>query len=163
TPLEEDLKASGGASTGEGIVYHVRDPREEWDDKRKTFVIRDAGVADKRLLLAESEFGRLLRVATRQASTLTSVLRQAWDGDVLSVIVKGDLGGYRATGAHVGLLGNVTREELVELLTRSDQENGFANRILWLAVRRSKLLALPPRLGDKIPAQRAVMRALDAA
>lgn len=160
---DEDLDIAGGVSTGEGIIYGLRDPRLEFDPKTRSFVERDAGVRDKRSLIVESEFGRLLRVATRQASTLTSVLRQAWDGDVLSVKVKGDLGGYRATGAHVGLLGNVTREELAELLTRSDQENGFANRILWLAVRRSKMLPLPPRLGDLRPVTARLLGSLDAA
>ena len=147
TPAEPSLVAGNGSSTGEGIIFTLRDARQEWDKKERTFVVADGGVEDKRLLLHESEFARVLRVATRPASTLTAVYRQAWDGDTLRVVVKGDMGGYTATGAHVGVLGNVTLEELSDTLTRGDAENGFANRILWLAVRRSKVQAILPPLG----------------
>ena len=48
----------------------------------------------------------------------------------------------KATGAHVSLIGHVTKEELLRHLNETEQANGFANRFLWLLVKRSKLLPL---------------------
>ena len=46
----------------------------------------------------------------------------------------------RAENAHVSVLGHVTLDELGRYLAHVDLSNGFANRFLWCAVRRSKLL-----------------------
>jgi hypothetical protein len=46
----------------------------------------------------------------------------------------------KATDSHVSIVGHVTKTELVRLLSDSDAHNGFANRFLWLCVRRSKIL-----------------------
>jgi hypothetical protein len=46
----------------------------------------------------------------------------------------------RATGAHISIIGHVTKDELLKYLTDSEAGNGFANRFLWFAVRRSKFL-----------------------
>jgi hypothetical protein len=46
----------------------------------------------------------------------------------------------RATGAHVAILGHITRDELLRYLTATELANGFANRYLLVAVERSKLL-----------------------
>jgi hypothetical protein len=53
----------------------------------------------------------------------------------------------RATGAHISIIAHITRSELRHLFAQVDAENGLANRFLWLAVRRSKLL---PFGGDPI-------------
>jgi hypothetical protein len=98
----------------------------------------DAGVADKRLLVTESEFASVLKVAGREGNTLSAVLRQAWDAGNLRTLTKNSPS--RATGAHISIIGHVTRDELVAHLTSTDACNGFANRFLWIAVRRSKLL-----------------------
>ena len=58
-----------GLSSGEGIVARVRDP-----DPAKN----DPGVADKRLLVTESEFGAAIAVMRRPGNTLQSSLRTAW-------------------------------------------------------------------------------------
>src|SRR5437016_2175546 len=101
-------------------------------------VVTDAGVKDKRLLVIESEFGSTLRVLDRQGNTLSAQVRQAWDSGNLRILTKTKAA--RATDAHVSILGHVTREELLKYLNETEQANGFANRILWAAVRRSKLL-----------------------
>lgn len=46
----------------------------------------------------------------------------------------------KATGAHISLIGHITRDELRRLLTQTESANGFANRFCWLAVKRSKCL-----------------------
>ena len=46
----------------------------------------------------------------------------------------------RATDAHISIIGPITNCELRRLLTETESANGFGNRFLWLAVRRSKCL-----------------------
>jgi hypothetical protein len=123
----------------------VRDPIEEHQPVREKGrvvdyqdVITDPGVKDKRLLVVESEFGSTLRVLEREGNTLSAQIRQAWDSGNLRILTKTKAA--RATDAHVSILGHVTREELLKYLNETEQANGFANRILWAAVRRSKLL-----------------------
>jgi hypothetical protein len=65
-------------------------------------------------------------------------MRQAWDSGNIRVLTKNKAA--RATNAHVSILGHITREELLKYMNATEQANGFANRILWVAVRRSKLL-----------------------
>jgi hypothetical protein len=65
-------------------------------------------------------------------------MRQAWDGEPLQTIVRNDP--LRATGAHIAILGHITRDELLRYLTATELANGFANRYLLIAVQRSKLL-----------------------
>jgi hypothetical protein len=54
----------------------------------------------------------------------------------------------KATEPHICVLGHITRHELKELLTISDIWNGGANRFLWMAVRRSKLLPFAKPMPD---------------
>ena len=44
------------------------------------------------------------------------------------------------TDAHVSIVGHITKAELLRHLTETEAANGFANRFLWLMVRRSKKL-----------------------
>ena len=140
-----DSRVQSGLSSGEGFVWAVRDPIEEQQPIREKgrvidyqTVIADPGVKDKRLLVVESEFGSTLRVLEREGNTLSAQIRQAWDSGTLRVLTKTKAA--RATDAHISILGHVTREELLKYLNATEQANGFANRILWAAVRRSKLL-----------------------
>jgi hypothetical protein len=64
-------------------------------------------------------------------------VRQAFDTGDLRVATKAP---QRATDAHISIVGHITGVELNILLTTNDTANGFANRFLWTAVRRSKLL-----------------------
>lgn len=135
---------TSGLSSGEGLIHAVRDPVYKKEPIRKKGVIvdyqdvlADSGVEDKRRLVVETEFGRTLSVQGREGNTLSSVVRQAWDGKDLTVMTKN---GYRATGPHVSIIGHITRADLCELLTRSDALNGFANRFFWFWVHASKLL-----------------------
>jgi hypothetical protein len=46
----------------------------------------------------------------------------------------------KATGAHVSIVGHITKAELLRHLTETEAANGFANRFIWLMVMRSKEL-----------------------
>ena len=133
--------SSGPMSSGEGIIFEIRDGESfvtngEWD----------LGVPDKRLLIIEGEFGAVLRAAQRSGNTLSTMLRSAWDGTNLAPIVKHCR--ISATDPHVCIVGHITVQELNALLSSVDIFNGFANRILWMLVRRSKLVAIPEPMPD---------------
>lgn len=130
-----------GLSSGEGVKYHVRDPREESKETKLGEIVTecvDEGVNDKRLLVVESEFASVLRAAQRHGSTLSATIREAWDSGNLRSLTKNDP--VVATGAHVCIIGHVTDDELRAELTSTDVANGFANRFLFVAAKRSKLL-----------------------
>ena len=80
----------------------------------------------------------MLKVLAREGNTLSAIVRQAWDGEPLQTIVRNDP--LRATAAHIGIVGHITRDELLRYLTATELANGFANRFLLIAVKRSKLL-----------------------
>jgi hypothetical protein len=107
----------------------------------------DPGVADKRLLVVEAEFGGTLKVAARKENILSAVVRQAWDVGDLRTLTKGSP--TRATGAHVGILGHITIDELTRLMAQGDLYNGLANRFLWVAARRSKILPFGGSVDEK--------------
>lgn len=140
-----DRREMSGLSTGEGLIYHVRDPRPAptWSGKSKRRTSDpedegDPGVADKRLLVMESEFARALKVAEKDGSTLSAIIRDAWDGGRLSVLTKKD--SQQATGAHISILGHITVAELRKRLTDESMANGFANRFLFVYTKRAGYL-----------------------
>lgn len=122
-----------GLASGEGLIEAVRDGNG--DD--------DPGVVDKRALVVEEEYARVLIVAGREGSTLSPVLRGAWDGPNLRVMTRKRP--VTATGAHISLIAHITAEEFRRQLSATEAVNGFANRTLPILARRSKLL---PRGGD---------------
>jgi hypothetical protein len=148
TEVEEQWAAErvqSGASSGEGIIWAVRDPidkqekvKEKGQPVRYETVQADPGVEDKRLLVYEPEFASVLKRAEQQGNTLSAVLRLAWDGRDLRTLVKNSPG--KATGAHVSLIGHITVEELHRYLSTTEAANGFGNRHLWVCTDRSKPL-----------------------
>lgn len=142
-----------GLVSGEGLIYHVRDASTERKARRNMGVvidhqdvITDEGATDKRLLVVEKEFGGVLKVMTRESNTLSAVIRDAWDGGPMATLAKNSA--VEAHGAHITILGHITPEELIALLTATDADNGFANRFLWICVTRSKLLPFGGELDD---------------
>jgi hypothetical protein len=96
------------------------------------------GVEDKRFCVVEGEFASVLKMMRREGNTHSAVVRQAWDGERLQVLTRKDP--MEATGAHISILGHITKAELLRHLTETESANGFANRFMWLMVRRSKEL-----------------------
>lgn len=50
-------------------------------------------------------------------------------------------GAVTASWAHLAIIGRITEPELKHRLTETDVANGYANRFLWLCVKRSKVLS----------------------
>jgi len=115
-----------GLASGEGLIHVVRD-REG-----------DQQLATKNVLCFESELARVLQAGRREGSTLMSVIRDAWDRGKLRVMTRTDP--LQATGVHVAILAHITRAELAKDLDVVSIQNGVANRFIWVAVRRSRLL-----------------------
>ncbi len=120
-------RQQSGLVSGEGLIWHVRDPSKD-----------DNGVDDKRLFLVEEEFSSVLRIMRRPENTLSPVLRQAWDSGDLQTLAKNSPA--KATGAHVSLVGHSTVEDVNKHLDRTEIANGFANRFLWILVKRAQVL-----------------------
>jgi hypothetical protein len=158
---EWNRRVLSGLVSGEGLIFHVRDPVERTGKDGDPEVV-DAGEADKRLCVVEPELARVLAATARDGNTLSAVIRDAWDRGDLAVLARGREARNRATGAHVSIIGHITRDELRRTLTATESANGFANRIVWICVRRARLLAeggswrvadhsdLVQRLGDAI-------------
>lgn len=139
-----DGRVLSGLSSGEGLIWAVRDPivtREKIKERGQVTyqeVESDPGIADKRLLVLESEFANVLKQTERQGNTLSVVVRDAWDRGKLSTLTKNSPA--RATDAHISIVGHITDAEFRRYLTTTEAANGFANRFVVCCVRRSKTL-----------------------
>lgn len=148
-----------GLSSGEGLIWAVRDPiyRREKVSQGKgkpaeyQEVLVDPGVEDKRLLVQQAEFFGALQVMRRQGNTLSPVIRDAFDKGHLNSMVKNSPA--KATGAHISIVGNITKEELLRGLLAEEMDNGFANRFLWACSQRSKCLPEGGRMWQVIESE----------
>jgi hypothetical protein len=133
---------ASGLSSSEGLIHRVRDDllTVELDEVTGTSksVISEPGVADKRLLVVESEFTSVLRNFKRDGNKLSHILREAFDGGILSTLVKNSP--LKATNSHISIIGHVTKFEMLKHLGEVEIANGFANRFLFCFARRSKIL-----------------------
>jgi len=127
-----------GLSSGEGVIWEVHDEVTKWSEREQNYRIIEPAIEDKRRCILESEFASVLRVIEREGNTLSPVIRQAWDGGILSTMTKNSPA--QATGSHISVVGHITSDELRRYLTKTEIANGLGNRFLWLAVKRSKLL-----------------------
>ena len=116
-----NVSVKSGAVSGEGMIEALGG---------------EAGT--KELLLIESEFASVLQASRREGSTVSSLLRNAWDGGRLSVLRRKDP--IEVEGAHLSMIGHITLPELHRLLAATEISNGLANRILWTHAARQKLL-----------------------
>jgi hypothetical protein len=150
--LEE--RVVSGMSSGEGLIAEVRDSDEAEDC---------GAVADKRLLVLEPEFAQVMKVLAREGNTLSPVVRNGWDGKRLQTLVRASP--LRATGAHIAIVGHITKDELLRHLNATELATGFFNRFLVIAVRRSKELPFGGRLAgnDLAAVRRGLVDALGRA
>ena len=160
----------GGLASGEGLIWAIRDKvleqtpvREKGRITHYEEVMSDPGVKDKRLLITEPEFARVLQVAERDSNTLSAIIRQSWDSGSLRILTKKQ--SAQATGGHISIIGHITKNELRRMLTDTAAGNGFANRFLWICARRSKLLPEGGALHtvDFTPILRRIQAAVDFA
>lgn len=127
----------GGLSSGEGLIQSVEDgelkPGEEAPEKRR--------------LVFEPEFARTIRVSRREANTLSSVIRQAWDATSFGVMTRV---AKRATNVHLAIVGHITPEELRSEVDIVDQQNGLLNRFLVCYSHRRVLRPSPSISGQAL-------------
>lgn len=132
------LYRDGPMSSGEGLAWAVRDAAETDDeDGNQT----DKGVPDKRLMIVEEEFAAVLQAARREGNTVSAAIRRFWDTGNFSPLTKNNR--ITVTDAHVCFVGHITYEELVKRLEQSEYATALASRILWICVRRPKIVAIP--------------------
>jgi hypothetical protein len=110
-----ETRVMGGLASGEGLIWAVRDElRERVPIHEKGHILRyeeqvsDNGEQDKRLLLVETEFARVLSVAEREANTLSAIIRQAWDTGNLRILTKKQPA--QSTEAHISIIGHITKD-----------------------------------------------------
>ena len=137
-PEWADERVQSGLSSGEGLINAVRDKVVSGENEEGEPIVYDEGVEDKRFFVIEGEFASVLSVMRRQGNTLSAVIRQSWDGHRLQVLTRKDP--MKATGAHISIIVHITKTELLRHLTETESANGFANRFIWLMVKRSKEL-----------------------
>ena len=139
TEVDPDWKTriTSGLSSGEGLIFSVRDAEKA-----------DSGEEDKRLFVVEEEFAQPLKTMRREGNILSVTIRDAWDHGDLHPLTKNNR--ISATGAHISIVGHITREELLRLLTETEQGNGFANRFLWVLARRSNVIARPKGIPPEV-------------
>lgn len=140
-----------GIASGEAITGHLS--RHDGQEGRPD---------EHRVLIVEPEYGRVLTIMNREGSTLSAVLRNAWDGTPLGHARARDES--LVTRHHVAGIGHVTPVELRQKLTDTDAANGFANRLLFLAVQRSRLIPFPKAPDELVreyirPLHQAIMEA----
>ncbi len=116
----------GGMASGEGLIEGLNDI-PAWSED-----------GEKQMLVVEPEFSRPLKVGRRDGSVLSDVIRELWDSDRAHILTRNNRRDVR--NAHVSIIGHITLEELQRELTATDRVNGFANRFLFVCVKRSKLL-----------------------
>jgi hypothetical protein len=132
-----------GVSSGEGLIYAIRDARDGQgeDDQRN-----DPGVREKRLLVNLSEFGSVLALIRRPGSTLSAVIRNIYDCVTIETGAK--VSPSRCREPFGSISASITPFELTGLLfdekdAAASADNGLGNRFLYLYVARDKLVAIP--------------------
>ncbi len=124
----------GGLSSREGLAYLIHDGY--MDGKKEVEPIHD-----KRLWVIESEFANVLHQTKRDGNTLSSALRDCWDGVGIKPATKSNR--ISANDPHVSISAAVTPSELLSLIEARELSNGFTNRFLTIFSERSRLLPFP--------------------
>lgn len=140
-----------GLSSGEGLLQKVADanamPARNETPAPEAKTINIDSLQDPalglRAFVYEAEFARLLIVAARDGSTLSPIVREAWDSTRLQLQTRKNP--LVVKNAHVSIIGQITADELRSRLLSTDVANGFANRFLFVSAYRAQRL---PRGGD---------------
>ncbi|MGH9108122.1 MAG: DUF3987 domain-containing protein [Acidimicrobiales bacterium] len=144
-------RCATGLSSGEGLVWALRDPDGA-----------DPGSSEPPLLVVEPEFASVLKAAGRDVSSLSPVLRSAWDGRPLALLTRN--APARAAAPHISAVGHITAQELRHHVSALEVANGLLNRFCFVACRRARLLpdggdpdplegsGMPERLGEHLQA-----------
>ena len=126
---------SGGLSTREGLALMIHDG---WAQGKKEV----EPIHDKRLWVIESEFVNVLMQSKRDGNTLSSALRDCWDGVSIKPATKGQPRVW-ASNPHICLSAGITGSELHNVMAARELTNGFANRFVMIWAERDKILPFP--------------------
>lgn len=142
-----------GLSSGEGLIWAVRDHDPEAHEEESA---PPPAPEDKRLLVMEPEWARVLRALDREGNTLSAIIRQCYDSGALRVLTKRSPA--VATDVHVSIIAHVTADEFRKCFRDTEAANGFGNRFLLACVKRSKLLPFGGslRADDMLPIRAAL-------
>ncbi len=124
----------GGLSSREGLVALIHDGYRQGGQEI-------AAIDDKRLWVVESEFSNVLHQGRRDGNTLSSALRDCWDGIDLKPATKTHR--MFSSDPHVCLSGAISPGELKQLMGTRELTNGFANRFLIFWAERRTVLPFP--------------------
>jgi hypothetical protein len=139
-----------GLASGEGLINLLKD--------------RDDGeLVEKRVLVSEAEFARVIAAASRDGSILSAVIRDAWDSGRLQNLTRKEP--LKARGCHISIVGDITADEIRTKLSTTEIANGFLNRFLIISARRAQKLPHGGSLTDLdfAPIARRLHVALEAA
>lgn len=137
-----------GLASGEGFIWQIRDAIYKKNKNGEDELI-DEGVSDKRLFVYEEEMSKVLAQTERKDNTVSGYLRVAWDSrDTIEKLTISNP--CKATNPHVSVLGHITETELLRRLNETEIANGFANRFLWVCVKRSKPIPEPTRMPSDV-------------
>ena len=150
-------RSLSGFGSGEALLSPIADPS---DEEQNGLVPQ---TPDRRLLVVETEFARVLDVAERTGSTLSPNLRDLFDTGPVRNLVKGQA--ITASQHHCALVGHITAEELRKRLSSTAILNGFGNRLLLVGAKRPRLLPHPAAVDDSVrmPLASRLRDALEAA
>lgn len=132
-------QVKGGFGSGEKLIDDLAGTEEQ--------------PAHDPVLVVETEMPRMLKVAARETSILSMTLRNGWDGYPLEARSRGTTS--VAKDHHIGVVAHITAEELRLRLSEADTYGGFANRFLWVAVRRARRLPKGGNVPDDLLAAHA--------
>ena len=118
---------SGGLNSGEGLIQSLRDETEPGAGD---------GVNDKRALIVEPEFSKVLAVSNREGATLSGTLRNFHDGLDQRNTTKANPS--KCTNPHLVMMAHITQQELLNQLKATDLANGFMNRFMVCNVVQDK-------------------------
>lgn len=155
----------------EGLMRHVE---EGWHELHQVsgfgsgegFVEHAAANPGSAIYLVETELARLLAVASREGSSISPVMRSAWDFRRMEHRIRKKK--YDAPAAPVSLVAHITMDELRDSrhgLRLVEIMNGFGNRIVWCYVDRRQLIDNPERIPESelTPLVQRLRAALEAA
>jgi hypothetical protein len=124
----------GGLSSREGLAFLIHDGF--MDGKSEV-----PAIDDKRLLVIESEFANVLSQTKREGNTLSTAIRDVWDGVSIRPATKTNR--TWASDPHIGLACAITPGELRTMLASRELTNGFANRFCMIWAERERILPFP--------------------
>ena len=128
-------RLSTGLSSGEGLIWTVRDPQGQ-----------DPGAVDKRLLVIPARVRD--RAEVHQPRALDTFAHPALSVGWPAARAAHQNRPRTRDQAHISIIGHITQTELRRHTTTVEIANGFLNRFVFAAVRRVRLL---PEGGDPDP------------